>query len=80
MASATGLLVQETCEWDEELAAELGVEGKLPEIGDAPGERLAPRVGRALAQAGGVPWFPAVGDGAHARTSAAGCDTPSGPR
>ena len=36
MASGTGLFDQHACEWDRELAAELGVEGKLPAIDDSP--------------------------------------------
>ena len=36
MASGTGLLDQAACAWDLELAAELGVEDKLPPIDDAP--------------------------------------------
>jgi gluconokinase len=74
MASATGLLVQETCEWDEELAAELGVEGKLPEIGDAPREGLTREWAERWPTLAAIPWFPAVGDGATSNLGA-GCDT-----
>ena len=74
MASATGLLVQETCEWDSELAAELGVEGKLPAIGDAPREGLVPEWAGRWPKLASLPWFPAVGDGATSSLGA-GCDT-----
>ena len=74
MASATGLLVQETCEWDEELAAELGVEGKLPAIGDAPREGLALEWAERWPKLAKLPWYPAVGDGATSNLGA-GCDT-----
>jgi gluconokinase len=74
MASGTGLMAQATCEWDAELAAELGVEGKLPAIGDEPGEGLAPEWAERWPKLAGLPWFPAVGDGATSNLGA-GCDT-----
>ena len=40
MASGTGLFDQHACEWDRELAADLGVEDKLPAIDDSPREGL----------------------------------------
>src|ERR1044072_1860169 len=74
MASGTGLFDQHACEWDQELAAELGVEGKLPPVDDSPREGLTgARAGRrpTLAEA---PWFPAWGDGATSNVGA-GCVT-----
>jgi gluconokinase len=52
MASGTGLLDVHRLRWDEELVEELGVTGRLPELGDEPVEVAGER------------WFPALGDGA----------------
>jgi gluconokinase len=62
MASATGLLdIQERC-WDEELLELLGIgPERLPEISDEPA-------------GDGVPWFPALGDGACSNLGS-GCTT-----
>lgn len=79
MASATGLLSQKTCEWDQELLAELGLSvEQLPPIA-APGEMLqfqshAP-ASRWPGLEGAV-WFPAIGDGA-ANNIGSGCVGPS---
>ncbi len=67
MASGTGLLDQEALRWDPEALAAAGLEpGQLFPLGD----RDAPRRGLREPWSGrwpalrGVPWFPAVGDGA----------------
>jgi gluconokinase len=78
MASATGLLNQKTCAWDQELLNELGLSvEQLPPIA-AVGEALpfqsdAP-ASRWPALEGAV-WFPAIGDGA-ANNIGAGCVGP----
>lgn len=75
MASATGLLNQQGCEWDAELLSAIGVSlDTLPVIA-GPGETFhsltADFVGRwPLLE--GAAWFPAVGDGA-ANNIGAGC-------
>ena len=63
MASGTGLLDVAACRWDDELARELDVEGRLPELSEEPFD------------VGGEPWFPALGDGACSNVGA-GCVTP----
>ena len=75
MASGTGLLNQATCDWDRELATELGVEDALPEIDDAPRAGLAGEWAERWPGLRDVPWFPAWGDGACSNLGA-GCDTP----
>ena len=75
MASASGLLDQATCDWDRELAAELGAEDALPEIDDAPRAGLAGEWAERWPGLRDVPWFPAWGDGACSNLGA-GCDTP----
>ncbi|HVM17034.1 MAG TPA: gluconokinase [Gaiellaceae bacterium] len=62
MASGTGLLDVHRVEWDEELAHELGIAGRLPRVSDEPFEL------------GGATWFPALGDGACSNVGA-GCVT-----
>ena len=74
MASGTGLLDQRTCEWDRELAAELGVEDALPPIDDAPRSGLAGEWAQRWPALRDVPWFPAWGDGAASNVGA-GCVT-----
>ena len=74
MASGTGLFNQATCEWDMELAAELGVEDKLPSIDDAPRSGLAREWAERWPALADVPWFPAWGDGATSNLGA-GCDS-----
>jgi gluconokinase len=74
MASGTGLMDQATCEWDRELAAELGVEDKLPPIDDAPRSGLAREWAERWPALADAPWFPAWGDGATSNLGA-GCDT-----
>lgn len=75
MASATGLLNQKTCAWDQELLQELGLSvEQLPPIA-APGEALmfqseAPASRWPALE--GAAWFPAIGDGA-ANNIGAGC-------
>ena len=74
MASGTGLFDQHACEWDGELAAELGVEDKLPAIDDAPREGLTGDWAERWPALANVPWFPAWGDGATSNVGA-GCVT-----
>ena len=74
MASGTGLMLEATCEWDLELAAELGVEGKLPPIDDAPLSGLTRDWAERWPTLADVPWFPAWGDGATSNLGA-GCET-----
>ena len=75
MASGTGMLDQHTCEWDRELAAELGVADALPPIDDAPRSGLAGEWAERWPGLRDVPWFPAWGDGACSNLGA-GCDSP----
>jgi gluconokinase len=64
MASGTGLLDLRTGSWDEELLDVLALSpNRLPRIDDEP------------VDAGGLPWFPAIGDGACSNVGA-GCVTP----
>jgi gluconokinase len=67
MASGTGLLDQEAQRWDAEALAAAGIEAAhlFPLVSLADGRRglRAPWAGRWPALRG-VPWFPAVGDGA----------------
>ena len=74
MASGTGLFDQHACEWDGELAAELGVEDKLPAIDDSPREGLTGDWAERWPALANVPWFPAWGDGATSNVGA-GCVT-----
>jgi gluconokinase len=62
MASGSGLLDVHRLVWDGELVEVLGVEGRLPEVSDDP------------VDLGGVPWFPALGDGACSNVGV-GCVT-----
>ena len=74
MASGTGLMLQAGCQWDLELAEELGVEDKLPPIDDAPRTGLTGDWAERWPALARVPWFPAWGDGATSNLGA-GCDT-----
>ena len=74
MASGTGLFDQHACEWDAELAAELGVEDKLPPVDDSPREGLTGDWAERWPALAKVPWFPAWGDGATSNVGA-GCVT-----
>ena len=74
MASATGMLDQHRCEWDRELAAELGVEDTLPPVDDAPRSGLGGEWAERWPALREVPWYPAWGDGACSNLGA-GCDT-----
>jgi gluconokinase len=77
MASATGLLNQHTCEWDEELLGALGVSVEsLPKIA-APNQyfqKLAPAYATRWPQLSGAGLVPAIGDGA-ANNLGAGCNS-----
>ena len=76
MASATGLLRLDDCEWDAELLAELRIHpGSLPPIGLME-QGLAAVYARKWPALAGVPWLHAVGDGALANLGS-GCITPN---
>jgi gluconokinase len=65
MASATGLLNQNEARWDDELLGELDLDpDRLPQLDDGPVEAED-----------GIPWYPALGDGACSNVGA-GCTTP----
>ena len=75
MASATGLLDQRTCEWDQELLEVLGVSVEsLPEIAspNRAFQGLAPDYAARWPQLSDARTFPAIGDGA-ANNIGAGC-------
>lgn len=77
MASGTGLLDQHTCDWDPEMLAAAGVDsGKLSPIDGHPGGvmGLRPAFASRWPALAGVPWMPAIGDGA-ASNLGAGCST-----
>ncbi|MDQ6653486.1 MAG: gluconokinase [Acidobacteriota bacterium] len=75
MASGTGLLNQQTCEWDDELleALKISVEG-LPEIApqNRAFHRLTPNYALRWPQLSEARLFPAIGDGA-ANNIGSGC-------
>jgi gluconokinase len=77
MASGTGLLDQHTCAWDDELLEAVGVGpeqlGNLVPLAAEP-STLQPAFARRWPRLDGVPWLPAVGDGA-ASNLGAGCAT-----
>lgn len=78
MASGTGLLNQHTADWDAPLLADLGIDGEmLPPLVDAsePFTGLAPEFAARWPVLNGVPWYPAIGDGA-ANNVGSGCVTP----
>jgi gluconokinase len=79
MASATGLLNQKTCAWDEELLHELDLAvEQLPPIAE-PGEVLQFQSNAPASRWPGLEgavWFPAIGDGA-ANNIGSGCVGPS---
>lgn len=67
MASATGLLDVRACRWDGEMLGACGIsEAHLPQLSDAPMRGLLPPFARRWPEVAGVPWFPALGDGACA--------------
>ena len=75
MASATGLMRLDDCEWDDELLAELRLSAEsLPPIGRIE-QGLVPEFARQWPALAGVPWLHAVGDGALANLGT-GCITP----
>jgi len=64
MASGTGLLDGRTLRWDAELLRKCGITvSKLNPISDAPGKIVAAKA-REFPELAGVPWYPAIGDGA----------------
>ena len=76
MASATGLMRLDDCEWDAELLTELRISNQsLPPLGRIE-QRLVPEFARQWPVLAGVPWLHAVGDGALANLGS-GCITPN---
>jgi gluconokinase len=64
MASGTGLLDGRTLRWDAGLLRKCGISAaRLNAISDAPGQITAAKA-RQFPELAGVPWFPAIGDGA----------------
>jgi gluconokinase len=77
MASATGLLDQETLDWDLEMLAAADLdEGKLFPLCERTVARrtLRSRWATRWAALRGVPWFPAVGDGAASNVGSGAID------
>jgi gluconokinase len=67
MASATGLMDVRACRWDAEMLAACGISADdLPELSDEPLRGMLPEPARRWPELAGVPWFPALGDGACA--------------
>ena len=69
MASGTGLLNTRAQAWDKEMLAHLQLsEEHLPKLGDASDavQGLVPEFAKRWPALHGVPWFPAIGDGAAA--------------
>lgn len=78
MASASGLYDQRARTWDAPLVAHLALRaGSLPEISDRPLLGLRPAFARRWPVLAGLPWFPAIGDGAGSNVGcgAVGRDT-----
>jgi gluconokinase len=64
MATGTGLLNPTTLAWDRALLAHAGLDGgKLRPLGDEP-VSVGGALAREFPELAGVPWFPAIGDGA----------------
>jgi gluconokinase len=77
MASGTGMLVLKTHVWDSQLQEVLGVrDEQLPQLGDLQDSisGLKPEFAARWPALQGVPWFPAIGDGAAANVGS-GCAT-----
>ena len=78
MASGTGLLNQQTCRWDSEVLSLLNLEPErlspLSESadGDEPFAGLRDEYARRWPALKGVPWFPAIGDGAASNIGSGG--------
>lgn len=67
MASGTGLMDLRRCAWDGAMLEAVGIRpGALPPIGDAPHRGLTGEHARRWPELAGVPWYPALGDGACA--------------
>lgn len=65
MASATGLFDQNEKRWDEEILEALRVSpSRLSPVSDEPARGLRGEWAKKWPRLSGVPWFPAVGDGA----------------
>jgi gluconokinase len=76
IASGTGLYDQRANAWDAELLAAVGVAAEtLATVDDEPRTSLAPAYRARWPALAGVPWFPALGDGACAAIGA-DCATP----
>lgn len=77
MASATGILDQETCSWDAELLEHLGVSERqlspLAEYTDFFSALAEPYAGRWPSLAS-IPWYLPLGDGACNNVGSGGCD------
>jgi len=73
MASATGLMNQHSCDWDDEVvrALPLGV-SSLPPLSDEADQGLRPPWSARWPELADLPWFPGIGDGA-ASSIGAGC-------
>lgn len=77
IASGSGLFDQHRCDWDDELLAVAGIERRqLAPIRrlSAPHVGLRPEYARRWPPLRGIPWLPAVGDGACSNLGA-GCAT-----
>ena len=78
MASGTGLLNQHTADWDGPFLDRLGIDReRLPPLidRDEPVGTLAPAWAERWPALAGVPWFPAIGDGA-CNNVGSGCVAP----
>lgn len=75
MASGTGLFDQNRLDWDDEVLAALGVDREqlspLVDL-DSPARGLRPEWRERLPYLAGVPWLPAIGDGAGSNVGS-GC-------
>jgi gluconokinase len=77
MASATGLFDQKARRWDDEVGSAVGIRlEQLSEVSDDPCSGLLPSYAARWPALAGVPWRPALGDGACANVGS-GCVTPS---
>ena len=79
MLSATGLWNSNTQSYDAELVAHLGLrQEQLADLSllDAPASGLKPQYAGRWPLFAGIPWFPAIGDGA-ANNIGCGCDRPN---
>jgi gluconokinase len=78
MASATGIFNQNECDWDREVLSLLGIgPDQLSSLADMEGavSGLASEYAGRWPALAGIPWFPALGDGACGNVGS-GCVTP----